>query len=118
MWVAVRLVLSVNMLLPNHRTDVPLFLFQTCMGSGPDAPFLEARLALLGPEPGVPLAALATSLGLGAGGMVFPGVVGAFRVPVSELITNNMIHSLTNLAIRLCSCCTGSASLGDKILRD
>ena len=72
--------------MPNKRdVDIPLFLFQTCIGSGPDVPFFDARLALLGPEPGVPLAALATSLGLGAGGMEFPGVVGAFQFPVSEL---------------------------------
>ena len=54
------------------------------MGSGPDVPFLDPKDTLLGPEPGVPLAVFATSLGLGAGGTVVPVVVEAMVSLVSN----------------------------------
>ena len=73
--------------------SLPLFLFQTCIGSGPDAPFLDPSVALLGPAPGVPLAAFATSLGLGAGGNVVPGFVGASLVSGQQVSVQPTLHN-------------------------
>ena len=53
-------------------SNVPLFLFQTCIGSGPESPCLYPECEDLGIEALFPLAVLATSRGRNAGGMTFP----------------------------------------------
>ena len=53
-------------------SNIPLFLFQTCIGSGPEPSCLDPKCEDLGVEALVPLAVLATSRGRGAGGMMFP----------------------------------------------
>ena len=53
---------------------LPLFLFQTCIGSGPDAPCLVPKWEDLGADTLFALAVLATSRGRGAGGSILPAV--------------------------------------------
>ena len=55
---------------------LPLFLFHTCIGSGPEPPCLDPKCEALGVEALFPLAVLATSRGRGAGGMVPPVFAG------------------------------------------
>ena len=56
----------------DHRSRlqrIPLFRFQTCIGSGPEPPCRAPKCEDLGVEALLPLAVLATSRGLGAGCM-------------------------------------------------
>ena len=62
---------------------MPLFLFHTCIGSGPDAPCLVPKCEGLGADTLFPLAVLATSRGRGAGGRVVPGVAGLVALTIS-----------------------------------
>lgn len=53
---------------------IPLFLFHTCIGSGPEPPFLKPEPANLGAEAWWPLADFATSRGRGSGAAVVVAV--------------------------------------------
>ena len=63
---------------------IPLFLFQTCIGSGPDPPCLELKCDDLGVVALFPLAVLATSRGRGAGGKAVPVVAGLVAIAISR----------------------------------
>ena len=62
---------------------LPLFLFHTCIGSGPDAPCLVPKCEGLGVDTLFPLAVFATSRGRGAGGRALPAVAGLAALTVS-----------------------------------
>ena len=62
---------------------LPLFLFHTCIGSGPDAPCLVPKYEGLGADTLFPLAVLATSRGRGAGGRVLPVIAGFVALTIS-----------------------------------
>ena len=64
--------------------SIPLFLFHTCIGSGPDPPLLDPKCEDLGIEALFPLAVLATSRGRGAGGIMFPTAAVFVATSVSQ----------------------------------
>ena len=73
---------------------LPLFLFHTCIGSGPDAPYLVPNGEGLGVDTLFPLAVLATSRGRGAGGREVPEVDGFETLTVSPHFLKSKSMSL------------------------
>ena len=80
---------------------LPLFLFHTCIGSGPDAPCLFPKCEGLGADTLFPLAVLATSRGRGAGGRVLPGVAIFVALDISfhSLGSKNTVLPLSPLVL-------------------
>lgn len=95
---------------------LPLFLFHTCIGSGPDPPCLDPKCEDLGVEALVPLAVFATSRGRGAGGIVEPATAGFVAVFCQPLLCyqSGVKHHFHHLSWRLarlgCPLWRGSSS--------
>lgn len=82
-WGAAKYCISTGASASCSANNLPLFLFHTCIGSGPDAPCLVPKCEGLGADTLFPLAVLATSRGRGAGGRVLPAVAGFVALKVS-----------------------------------
>ena len=87
------------------------------MGSGPDPP-CRAKCELLGVEALLPLAVLATSRGLGAGGTLLPAVAGFVAIFYQRYETIVGSVDITVVAIDFGGRCCWGAGFGEEILGD
>ena len=94
---------------------VPRFLFHTCIGSGPDSP-CRAKCEDLGVEALLPLAVLATSRGLGAGGMVLPAAAGFVAIYDQLSLLMQSGRALPLSALVLAEIAVGVPALARKFL--
>ena len=115
-WGAANHCISTGVLLDYSAYLLPLFLFHTCIGSGPDAPCLDPKCEGLGADTLFPLAVLATSRGLSAGGRVLPAVAEFAALTISPHPLDSRIRVLPLSPLVLAADAAGVPAFARKFL--